>query len=103
MTHNSTHRACRDRFQTLQFYEEALTFMAFCANCGAQMEGRFCAKCGATAPAAATTGGAVPVASAAPAAQSAGMAENVASALCYALGLITGVIFLILEPYNNKR
>src|SRR3974390_3353755 len=75
MTHNSTHRACRDRFQTLQFYEEALTFMAFCANCGAQMEGRSCAKCGATA----------------------------ASALCYALGLITGVIFLILEPYNKNR
>lgn len=31
------------------------------------------------------------------------MAENVASALCYALGLITGVLFLILEPYNKNR
>jgi len=31
------------------------------------------------------------------------MAENVASALCYALGLITGVLFLVLEPYNKNR
>ena len=26
--------------------------MAFCANCGAEVQGRFCAKCGAPAPAA---------------------------------------------------
>jgi len=36
-------------------------------------------------------------------AQSAGLAENVASTLCYALGFITGVLFLILEPYNKNR
>jgi uncharacterized membrane protein len=33
----------------------------------------------------------------------AGMEENVASALCYLLGLITGVVFLVLEPYNKNR
>lgn len=77
--------------------------MAFCANCGAQVEGRFCAKCGNAVAAAATAGGSVPMASAQPVAQSAGLAENVACALCYALGLITGVLFLVLEPYNKNR
>jgi uncharacterized membrane protein len=31
------------------------------------------------------------------------MADNVASALCYALGFITGIIFLVLEPYSKNR
>jgi len=31
------------------------------------------------------------------------MAENVASTLCYVLGLITGIIFLVLEPYSKNR
>jgi len=31
------------------------------------------------------------------------MADNVASALCYVLGLITGIIFLVLPPYNRNR
>ena len=34
---------------------------------------------------------------------SAGMEENVASALCYFLGVITGVLFLVLEPYNKNK
>jgi uncharacterized membrane protein len=38
---------------------------------------------------------------AAPAAGS--MADNVASALCYVLGLITGIIFLVIAPYNQNR
>jgi uncharacterized membrane protein len=32
-----------------------------------------------------------------------GMQENVASTLCYALGFITGILFLVLEPYNKNR
>jgi uncharacterized membrane protein len=32
-----------------------------------------------------------------------GMADNVASALCYALGFITGIIFLVLAPYNQNK
>ena len=36
-------------------------------------------------------------------AASGGMQENVASALCYALGFITGILFLVLEPYNRNR
>jgi uncharacterized membrane protein len=31
------------------------------------------------------------------------MADNAASALCYALGLFTGILFLVLEPYNKNR
>jgi uncharacterized membrane protein len=34
---------------------------------------------------------------------SAGMADNVASMLCYILGFITGIIFLLLEPYNRNK
>ena len=31
------------------------------------------------------------------------MEDNVASALCYLLGWITGVLFLVLPPYNQNR
>jgi uncharacterized membrane protein len=77
--------------------------MAFCANCGSPVEGRFCGKCGAPQAAAATPVGTPLAAGAAPVAQSAPLAENVASALCYALTVITGVLFLVLEPYNKNR
>lgn len=32
----------------------------------------------------------------------AGMTENMACALCYLLGLITGILFLVLAPYNQS-
>jgi uncharacterized membrane protein len=35
--------------------------------------------------------------------QSAGMEENVASMLCYILGWLTGVLFLVLDPYKSNR
>ncbi|MDX2149704.1 MAG: hypothetical protein SFV54_03145 [Bryobacteraceae bacterium] len=34
---------------------------------------------------------------------SSGLTENVASALCYLLGLFTGILFLVLAPYNQNR
>lgn len=92
--------------------------MAFCPNCGAQVEGRFCAKCGASVPAGPAPGGPTPggpdpgytppqggYTPPPPAApmQSAGMADNVAAALCYLLGILTGILFLVLEPYNRNR
>jgi uncharacterized membrane protein len=78
--------------------------MAFCPNCGAEAQGTFCAKCGSQlgTATASTAGGVPPPPPAAPVAQ-AGLDENVASALCYLLGLITGVLFLVLEPYNRSR
>jgi uncharacterized membrane protein len=38
-----------------------------------------------------------------PAPAAAGMTDNVASALCYVLGLITGILFLVLAPYNQNK
>jgi len=31
------------------------------------------------------------------------MADNVAGLLCYILGLITGILFLVLAPYNQNK
>ncbi len=71
--------------------------MPFCATCGAPVEGRFCAKCGgAVAGSPAAAGSSAPVAAG-------GLTENAASALCYALTFITGIIFLVLAPYNQNR
>jgi uncharacterized membrane protein len=35
-------------------------------------------------------------------AAAAGMTDNMAGALCYLVGFITGVLFLILEPYSKR-
>ncbi len=82
--------------------------MAFCANCGTQADGRFCPKCGSPMPAdagAGATPGATPGYAPPPAAQvqSSGMTDNLAGALCYLLGILTGILFLVLEPYNKNR
>ena len=66
--------------------------MAFCKACGSELGGAaFCPKCGAS-----QTASAVPV-GAAPAASSEGLAENVAGLLCYVLGWLTGIIFLLID------
>ena len=95
--------------------------MAFCSNCGAEVQGKFCAKCGTSNLAAAAPPSSgpppepppgaytapppqsppLPPPAAAP--QAAGLDENMACALCYLLGLLTGVLFLVLEPYNKNR
>lgn len=76
--------------------------MAFCAKCGAQVnEGAaFCQACGAPTAAASATGQATGAAPA-PAAASTGMTSNVAGMLAYILGVITGIIFLVIEPYKR--
>src|SRR5580658_2427205 len=71
--------------------------MAFCANCGAAVEGRFCPKCGTPMSAAAPP----PPGYQGAASGSLGMDENLASALCYIP--IIGLIFLIVEPYSKNR
>ena len=71
--------------------------MAFCGSCGAPVEGKFCAKCGTPMDAA------VPPPSATPGAAATGMTDNAASALCYVLGLVTGILFLVLAPYNQNK
>jgi uncharacterized membrane protein len=81
--------------------------MAFCANCGATViEGTaFCAGCGKPVGAAAAQPAAAAPATVAAPAQPAtsGLTSNVAAALAYILGFITGIIFLVIEPYKNDR
>jgi uncharacterized membrane protein len=85
--------------------------MAFCPNCGAQVAGTFCPNCGtnvgAASGAAGSAGGSAAGASYVPPGpppiSAAGLSENVAGALCYLFGLITGIIFLVIAPYNQNK
>jgi uncharacterized membrane protein len=64
--------------------------MAFCSKCGGSVAdgAAFCPQCGTPAGG----GGAVAVVPAA-----GGLNENVAGLLCYVVGWITGIIFLIID------
>jgi uncharacterized membrane protein len=83
--------------------------MPFCANCGTEASGRFCPKCGSPVegPAPQQPQPGAPYAPAppppAPAAQAGGLDENMACALCYLATILTGILFLVLEPYNRNR
>ncbi len=79
--------------------------MPFCKNCGSPVEGQFCAKCGTplAESGAPSTPGQPPVQTPASPAAAGGLTENIASALCYLLGFLTGIIFLVLAPYNQIR
>jgi len=70
-----------------------------CANCGVEMVAgaAFCPSCGQ--PASLTQSTPVGnVAAAKPALRS-----NVAGALCYLAGFVTGILFLAIEPYRRDR
>jgi uncharacterized membrane protein len=72
--------------------------MPFCAKCGAAVDGQFCPKCG-------TPMGAAPASNPPPAPGAVtviGLDDNLAGALCYLGGFITGIIFLLIEPYNRR-
>jgi uncharacterized membrane protein len=66
--------------------------MTYCTKCGAAVsEGTtFCGSCGTQVTGAPAAG-----------IQVTGMTSNVAAGLTYLLGLITGIIFLVIEPYNK--
>ena len=76
--------------------------MAFCPNCGASVDGRFCAKCGTAmgtesgAPTGSPSSAPPPSGS-----SSSGMTDNIAGALAYIP--IVGIIFLLIEPYNRNK
>jgi uncharacterized membrane protein len=76
--------------------------MAFCQSCGSQVDGRFCAKCGAGVGGAAAVSG-TPAGYTGSTPQAGGLTDNIASALCYVLGLVTGIVFLVLAPYNQNK
>ena len=78
--------------------------MAFCSKCGSAVsEGAsFCSVCGS--PASATGAQATPPVPPIPAgAAGAGLSSNVAAALSYLAGFITGIIFLVVEPYRRDQ
>lgn len=67
----------------------------FCSKCGAENpeEAKFCSKCGAGLG---TSVGISPEAE-----SSTGLSANVAGLLCYVLGWITGIIFIVLEKKST--
>jgi len=69
-----------------------------CENCGVEMVvgAAFCASCGKPVSVAAPVPGGT-------AAVSSGLQPNVAGALCYLAGFITGILFLVLEPYRRDQ
>jgi uncharacterized membrane protein len=86
--------------------------MPFCKNCGSPVDGQFCAKCGTPIGAAGAPEPTRPAGPEAPYAASpqpaapagaAGLTDNLAGLLCYVLGFITGILFLVLEPYNRNK
>ena len=82
--------------------------MAFCAKCGAQLNAGsgFCAACGTSVSAQSATtpsGAAAAPAQSSAGTASAGMTNNVAACLSYLVGWVTGLIFLLIEPYKNDR
>jgi len=76
--------------------------MPYCSNCGAENTGAFCVKCGSAIPAGAAGAPGGFTAPAQSGASAAGLSDNVAGALCYILGLLTGVLFLVMAPYNQN-
>jgi uncharacterized membrane protein len=83
--------------------------MAFCSGCGADVPAgsAFCKQCGRPVAAGQAAPSAPPPAqhsnpgSGAPA--TAGLADNVAGALCYVLGWLTGIIFLVIDKRHSVR
>ena len=69
--------------------------MSFCPSCGKPLrEGAAnCGHCGAAVRASAVAATVAP--------QSAGMSVNAAAALAYLAGFITGIIFLVVDPYKR--
>ena len=86
--------------------------MAFCPNCGTQAAGAaFCPNCGTAVagpgPSSAAPGAGYqapnPAYQQPQALNASGMSENVAGALTYLFGFITGIVFLVLAPYNQNK
>ncbi len=71
--------------------------MPYCPSCGTQVPegGRFCPQCGAN------MGAGEPPQPRPPAAS--GLQPNLAALFSYVLGFITGIIFLMIEPYKRDK
>jgi uncharacterized membrane protein len=77
--------------------------MASCAKCGSVVSAgaSFCNVCGSPVSAGSVPAPLPPTPAPAPGVTTVGMTSNVAGALCYLVGWITGIIFLVLEPYKR--
>jgi len=69
--------------------------MTYCAKCGAALSDgtTFCSSCGTHVPGAPPVGTA-PV--------GAGLTPNIAAALAYLGGLVTGIVFLVIQPWSQN-
>jgi uncharacterized membrane protein len=86
--------------------------MPFCANCGTNVSGTFCPNCGnpVSAPPNAAPNASPGFTPPPPNQtfggpsnpQAAGLSDNAASALCYLVGFVTGILFLVMAPYNTN-
>jgi uncharacterized membrane protein len=74
--------------------------MAHCTKCGAAIADNagFCGSCGSAQGA-----GAPVVSNSTPATGQTGLEQNVAGALCYALGWVTGLIFFLIDKRPTVR
>lgn len=77
--------------------------MPFCPNCGTEASGAYCPNCGSRMGGSTGSASGYSSASGPAVGRSSGLSQNAASALCYLLGFITGIIFLVLAPYNQNR
>lgn len=85
--------------------------MSFCPSCGTALAGdtRFCQSCGSAttltgAVSASASGGAGAVVAISPPAniEQHTMQTNLVGALTYLAGFITGIVFLVLDPYKSN-
>jgi uncharacterized membrane protein len=91
--------------------------MSFCQTCGSSLPdgSPTCTACGASQGAAGAAPGAMPGSGPAPgpypgamqapmpAAAAGGLTPNVAGALAYLVGAITGILFLVIDPFKADR
>ncbi len=91
--------------------------MSFCQTCGTSLPdgSPTCTACGATQGAAAAGAAPGPIPGTIPGpipgtipaaplpAAGAGLTPNVAGALAYLVGAITGILFLVIDPFKNDR
>ena len=77
--------------------------MPFCKKCGTEVseDAAFCGSCGT--PISSGTQAVPPPVPTPPHEAGSSISPNVAALLSYVLGFITGIIFLVLEPYRNDR
>ena len=76
---------------------------AFCPNCGTAVAGGTGTGAGTGSGTAGAAGSSYSGAATPPIASAPGLTENVAGALCYLCGLVTGIIFLVIAPYNQNK